>query len=135
MSEQHLLISQSCTNVQAARVAAGGTKVQGGGGHMVSGLHIFRDACRCCASTGALQELRAQHFPLYPPSMYAGKPLFTGDKEPSMVLNITQLLGPLDWEETTVELEDGTLFKHMAARDLKRLRCCTSVPCPSYVTL
>lgn len=78
-----------------------------------------------------VQELRAQHFPLYPPPMYAGKPLFTGDKEPSMVLNITQLLGPLDWEETTVESEDGTPFKHMAARDLKRLRCCASVPCPS----
>ena len=64
--------------------------------------------------------------------MYAGKALFTGDKEPSMLLSITQLLGPLDWDETPVE--DGTGFKYTAARDLKQLRSCL-LPCPSSAAL
>lgn len=54
---------------------------------------------------------------------HAGRALFTGEKETTMLVNITQLLGPLDWEETVVEDPRCTTgqFKYVAARDLKQL--------------
>jgi hypothetical protein len=64
--------------------------------------------------------------------MRAGKALFTGEKESSMLLNIIQLLGPLDWGETVVEDNSPAgKFTYTAAKDLKQ--CVPPLACASVL--
>jgi hypothetical protein len=83
-------------------------------------MHLLRDADRCSCPTELLRcQMLSSVIDIAQPLLRVGRALFTGDKEASMLVSITQLLGIPDWGQT-VKGEGPKRFVHTAAKDLKQ---------------